>query len=94
MKRQHAVAALVAVSIFIFGHTLFVAGALPKYWSMLKKKEDLESRVAFLEARVLEQKQKISLLSGNNHSSQAYLSQIARREYGFVGKKESLLIFH
>lgn len=94
MKLQHGVAALVAASIFVFGYTLFGAGALPKYWSMREKKKDLEARVASLESRVFEQKQKIALLSGNNSSSQAHLEQIARREYGFVGKKESLLILH
>ncbi|MES2503861.1 MAG: septum formation initiator family protein [Myxococcota bacterium] len=94
MKLQHGVAAVVAASIFVFGYTLFGSSALPRYWSMHDKKISLQTRVAFLEARILEQKQKIGLLAGHSARSEAVIEQIARREYGFVGKKESLLILH
>ncbi|MEI6790382.1 MAG: septum formation initiator family protein [Myxococcaceae bacterium] len=94
MRLQHVVAALMAVTFLILGYTTFSPSGLPEFWSLRQKKQNLESRVAALQERVFEQKQKIGLLSGSTPESRAYLEQIARTEYGFIGKEESLLIFH
>ena len=94
MRLQHAVAALMAVTFLILGHTVLAPSALPAYWFLCQKQKNLEARVLALQERVFEQKQKIRLLSGSTPESRIYLEQIARSEYGFVGKEESLLIFH
>ncbi|MBL4819303.1 MAG: septum formation initiator family protein [Deltaproteobacteria bacterium] len=83
---------LVAVSIVIFGYTLLGRSALPGYWSLQTKKFNLEEKVASLETEVLEQRKKVNLLLNKTTHSKSYLEQIARNEYGFIGKKESLLL--
>jgi cell division protein FtsB len=94
MRLQHGVAALVAAGIFVLAYTLLSPSGAPAYYSMLSKKRDLEKRIALLSDRMEIQTAKIALLAGTNSHSHAYLEQIARREYGFVGKKETLLILH
>ena len=94
MRLQHVVAALMAITFLILGYTTLAPSGLPEFWSLCQKKKNLETRVASLQDRVIEQKEKIRLLSGSTPNSRAYLEQIARREYGFVGKQESLLLLN
>ncbi len=94
MRLQHGVALLVAVTLLIVGYTTLAPSGLPKFWLLRQKKQNLETRVTALQERVFEQKEKIRLLSGGTPESRAYLEQIARREYGFIGNGESLLILH
>jgi cell division protein FtsB len=94
MRLQHVVAALMAITFLILGFTMLAPSGLPEFWSLRQKKQNLENRVAVLQKRVLEQKEKIRLLSGSTPESRAYLEQIARSEYGFIGNEESLLILH
>ncbi len=94
MRLQHGVAALVAAGIFVLAYTLLSPSGVPAYCSMLSKKRDLEKLIEILSERLETHKVKISLLAGTKYNSNAYLEQIARREYGFVGKKETLLILH
>lgn len=82
------------ITFSILGFTILAPSGLPQYFSLRQKKNSLETRVAVLRDRVFEQQAKIELLSGSTPKSRAYLEQIARREYGFVGKQESLLILH
>lgn len=83
-----------AVTFIILGFATLAPSGFPKFWSLRQKKQNLETQVASLQKRVFEQKDKIRLLSGSTPESRAYLEQIARHEYGFVGKQESLLILH
>lgn len=88
------VAALMAVTFLILGYAIFAPSGLPAYWSLQQKKQNLQTQVAVLQKRLFEQKEKVRLLSGDTLESHAYLEQIARSEYGFIGKEESLLILH
>lgn len=94
MRLQHVVAVLMAIAFLILGYTTLAPSGLPEFWSLRQKKQNLEIRVVSLQNRVVEQKEKIRLLSGSTPNSRAYLEQIARREYGFIGKQESLLLLH
>ncbi len=94
MRLQHGVAALVAAGIFVLAYTLLSPSGVATYCSMLSRKRDLENRIALLSDRLEIQAAKITMLAGTNSNSHAYLEQIARREYGFVGKKETLLVLH
>lgn len=87
-------AACVAVALLIFGYTAFSSSSLPAYLILKRKHRDLSVRVALLQEKKMQQQEKVQLLSGTTPESHARLKQIARREYGFVGNEETILILH
>ena len=94
MRSPHWIALFVAVGLFVVGYCLLAPLALPKLWQMRHKEGSLRIQIASLEKQVEKLNLEASLLSGDTKDSLEYLEYIARKEHGFIGHDELLLLIN
>lgn len=92
MRSHHWIAASVAIGTFVVGYCVFAPSALPKLWQMRQKENLQESEIAALQEQALRLSRETLLLAGDTPDSREYLEQVARKEHGFIGRDEVLLL--
>ena len=94
MRSPHWIAVFVAISLFLVGYCLLAPLALPKLWQMRHKEGSLRGEIASLKKQVQKLNLEASLLSGDTRDSLEYLEYVARKEHGFIGHGELLLLLN
>ncbi len=94
MRSPHWNAVFIAISLFLVGYCLLAPLALPKLWQMRHKDSSLRGEIASLKKQVQKLNLEAALLIGDTRDSLEYLEYVARKEHGFIGHGELLLLLN
>jgi len=93
MRSPHWIAIFISIGLLNVGYCLLAPLALPKLWQMHHKEGSLRADIASLKEQVRNLNLEANLLAGDTKRSLEYLAFIARKEHGFIGRDEILLLF-
>jgi cell division protein FtsB len=92
MRSHHWIAISIVISTFVVGYCVLAPSALPKLWQMRRKESMHQTEIAALKKQALSLSQEAVLLAGDTQDSREYLEYVARKEHGFIGHDEVLLL--